>query len=270
MARLLAGSSRSRNILRQACLIDLMPLTGTGSNASTSAAITATHEQPAEDTAAPQEALQEALKHLDMAALMGGPALRPSLDVAITRVQRGMRAAAVVAAGNSPHTDTKRTTAYVRQSQNDDAAGGSRAQMHQSPAKRQRTEASAVTSQLLGRADVDSLADDCDAAEHVEQPALPLRDHAERGATADDANAGADGVAAPELSEDAWPTGAPFTAAPPPGFCDGKPIPNVELPALETCVPEPVITPSVRLCPQHGNRLSQRIVAQRVAVAIAF
>ena len=181
--------------------------------------------QPAEGTA-PREAFQEALKHLDMAALMGGPALRASLDAAIARVQRGMQAEA---AGSRSDAANKRAADHAWRS-----PPFAEEPLLEPPAKRQRTEGVGHASQPL-----DAVRSQSSPHEpSVKGQSVPLpRWHLDRSAAGEAPAADADTDAAPGLSEDAWPGDSPFTAAPPPGSLLDEPAPSVELPSLERSAP---------------------------------
>jgi len=209
------------------CSRDLPLATGSKGNATASAGGKLANGQPAE---ASQEALQEALKHLDMAALMGGPALRPALDAAISRVQRGMQAAAAIAANSSASANTPASGADGRSERDRSAHHSEQARLKLPASKRQRTDGMAPDDerpQGAGAMDFSGSA----SAEGLS--AVPECHHPDGGVTGVAADA-VDGAARTAL-EDAWPSGSLFTAAPPSGSLCGDSISAVELPSLERC-----------------------------------
>ena len=209
------------------CSTNLLLAVGSKGTATTSAAEGVASGQPAEGTAS-QEGLQEALKHLDMAALMGGPALRPALDAAIACVQRKMQAISSVPAADSASAHTAAVSAINRCDCTRDAELSTEAQPEEPAAKRPRTEREAVAGESLPGAGTYGSSGRSSAEG---QPAAPAHHHVD----SDVANVAAEVVedAARIAIEDAWPSGDPFTAAPPPGSLCGEPIPMVELPSLE-------------------------------------
>ena len=212
------------------CLTKLPFTIGSTGTATTSAAQGVADGRPAEGTAAPQEALQEALKHLDMAALMGGPALRPALDAAIARVQRGMQAAAAKVRSEAA---MQRAADYAQRSGPNEVSCSTEAQLREPPGKRQRTEGVDGANQPPdnGVRRQSSPLEPCGEGEPVPRP----RQRVERGVAGEQRSVDAAINPVSQLSEDTWPSGSLFMAAPPPGSLHGEPIPAVELPSLERC-----------------------------------
>ena len=209
----------------------MLLLTGSLCDAARPLAILPGAEEQAEGSALAR-ARQEALKHLDMAALMGGPALRPALDVAIGRVQRDMRAAAGIAAGRtaSPHEQRPGCETHAGPSGPDEVGSATAPDMVQASAKRQRTQGVTTASQLFQDATVNSPREKPPVEGQLTPPRLR---HAGAHVAEPIAEPGKD--AACVVTEDAWPNYSAFTASPPPGSLRSEPISTVELPSLERC-----------------------------------
>ena len=186
------------------------------------------------ERAAGAAAMAEALKQLDMAALMGGPALRPVLDAAIAQVQTKLRAIG----GTGVSTDAKPASrSDSRQPRGDGngaestdaAASAAEAPQQSHPAKRRRIDDPRRVSQRTGTDAVVNgrLAEAAAEVPHHQGILGYAREGAERARVEHGSGA------ARERPEDLWPSGAAFSAAPPPDSLSGRAIATVELPSLE-------------------------------------
>ena len=190
-------------------------------------------EQPVMQPAVGAAAMQDALKHLDMAALMGGPALRPALDAAVAQVQTMMRAVSNTGAAAKAQVDfnfdSQQPADGVTTAQGTaDTGSAACAQQQSPPAKRQRTDHALDVSQPPGIEACANgrMAEDAGLPHHRRPPCVDSNRTERRRA-----ECYTDAVS--EQAADMWPSGPAFMAVPPAGSLRGEAIATAELPSLE-------------------------------------
>ena len=173
--------------------------------------------------------MRDALKQLDMAALMGGPALRPALTAAITQVQTRLRTATKSRAAADAQPDSLSKPRQAADDVNDAHSTGERGsaaeQQHSHPAKRRRVDDVSQSKRSETPADGPLSAAEATPPQH--------RRAARGKGGSEQPRAGYDDGAARDHPSDVWPSGAAFTAAPPPDSLSGEAIRTAELPSLE-------------------------------------